>query len=247
MGVSAAMIVKNSERCIERCLDSIVTAVDEVVVVDTGSSDRTVEIIKSYSQRYTHLKLYHFEWIDDFSAARNFSLSKVNHDWAFVVDSDDILPPEDHDKIREYTSSMDQQGQKAVFDVVYDNSVDGVITESIPVGYVRLFPSDLRFQDRIHEQIIYAPLPRIQSDIHLLHDGYDWNQVDLKVKKKRNIDLLIQSLQADQDNARLWMHLGREMSVLDQDKALRYLEIAESKTNNVELLEWILKSKQDLR
>lgn len=246
MGVSAAMIIKDSERCIERCLDSILTAVDEIIVVDTGSTDRTVGILETYSRRYGHVKLHHFKWTNDFSAARNFSLSKVTKDWVFVVDSDDVLPAEDHGKIREYTNRMDEQGKKCVFDIIYDNTVDGKIVETIPVGYVRLFPSSLRFQDKIHEQIVYYPLERIRSDIHLLHDGYDFNQIDLRVKKKRNIDLLIQSLQEDQENARLWMHLGREMIGLDNDKATRYLNIAESKAKSPEMLEWIRKSKLEM-
>jgi|UPI00073E5E70 glycosyltransferase involved in cell wall biosynthesis len=246
MGVSAAMIIKDSSRCIERCLDSILTAVDEIVIVDTGSTDGTVEIVEAYCQQYKHIQLYHFQWINDFSAARNFSLSKVTQEWTFVVDSDDVLPEQDQSKIREYTNQMDAQGKKCVFDIVYDNTVDGKIVETIPVGYVRLFPSSLRFQDKIHEQIVYHPLERIQSDIHLLHDGYDFNQIDLRVKKKRNIDLLIQSLQEDQENARLWMHLGREMIGLDNDKAIRYLNIAESKAKSPEMLDWIRKSKLEM-
>jgi glycosyltransferase involved in cell wall biosynthesis len=246
MGVSAAMIVKDSERCIARCLDSILNAVDEIVVVDTGSTDQTLEILQSYAREHHHIKLQHFQWIHDFAAARNYSLSRVSHEWVFVVDSDDVLPLEDAHKIREYASRMDTQGQKAVFDIVYDNTVNGQIVESIPRGYVRLFPSNLRYEDMIHEQISYGSLPRIESDIHLLHDGYDHEQVDLAEKKKRNISILIQNLQMDQDNARLWLHLGREMSVLDKDKARRYLDIAEAKAKGPELLEWIRRSKEDL-
>ncbi|MBT2291623.1 glycosyltransferase family 2 protein [Paenibacillus albidus] len=246
MGVSAAIIVKDSERCMARCLDSILEAVDEIIVVDTGSSDGTVAILESYRNKHDHVKLYHFKWIDDFSAARNFSLSKVSNEWVFVVDSDDVLPEADCNKIREYTNEMDDMKEKAVFDIIYDNTVEGVITESIPSGYVRLFPSQLRYEDKIHEQISYGALQRIQSDIHLLHDGYDTNVIDLKEKKKRNLSMLIESLKEDNENARLWLHLGREMSVVDKDKARRYLEIAESKAQSVELMKWIQESKKEL-
>ncbi|WP_315793788.1 glycosyltransferase family 2 protein [Paenibacillus sp. BIC5C1] len=236
MSVSAAMIVKDSERCIARCLDSIVDAVDEIVIVDTGSEDATIAIIKEYIQKHPYIKLYHYEWIDDFAAARNYSLQQVTHDWVFVVDSDDVLPATEQTKVRSYVQKQKEIGQEAVFDIIYDNTVAGEIVEVIPVGYVRLFPSHLRYTDRIHEQISCGDIPRLASDIHLLHDGYDINIIDLKAKKKRNIDLLIASLQSNQNNARLWLHLAREMSILDLSKALRYLDIAESKTSNPDLL-----------
>ncbi|MFF2912232.1 glycosyltransferase family 2 protein [Paenibacillus sp. NPDC057934] len=247
MGVSAALIVKDSERCMARCLDSIIGAVDEVIVVDTGSSDRTIAIIESYQNKHNHVKLFHFGWIDDFSAARNYSLSKVTNDWVFVVDSDDVLPQQDQLKVRELVNKMNKTNEQAVFDIVYDNTIDGVITESIPNGYVRLFPAVLRYEDKIHEQISFGNLKRIQSDIHLLHDGYDFNIIDLKEKKKRNLNMLIESLKEDNENARLWLHLGREMSVVDKDKARRYLDIAETKAKSAELIKWIRHSKEDLK
>lgn len=74
----------------------------------------------------------------------------------------------------------------------------------------------------------------------------DFNQIDLRVKKKRNFDLLIQSMQEDQENARLWMYLGREMIGLDNDKAIRYLNITETKAKSPEMLDWIRKSKLEM-
>jgi len=117
-----------------RCIDSILEAVDEIIIVGTGSTG-TIEIIESYQKKHEHVKLFHFDWIDDFSAARNYSLSKVSNDWVFVVDSDDVLPEKDRHKIREYIRGMDNRGEKGVFDIIYDNTVNGVITESIPTGY----------------------------------------------------------------------------------------------------------------
>jgi len=108
-----------------------------------------------------------------------------------------------------------------------------------------LFPSELRYADKIHEQISYGSFERIQSDIHLLHDGYDINIVDLKEKKKRNLTMLVDSLKEDNENARLWLHLGREMSVVDKEKARRYLDIAESTAQGEELMRWIRDSKKD--
>lgn len=247
MSVSAAIIVKDSIRCIDRCLDSVLNAVDEIVVVDTGSTDGTLEVLERYAEKYADkVKVYNFEWVGDFSAARNYSLSKVTSSWVFVVDADDVLPEEEAPKVRQIIAEMDAKNCKAVFDIIYDNTVGGQIVHTIPEGYVRLFPSELRYKDMIHEQIVFGSMTRFQSGIHLLHDGYDSNLVDMKTKVKRNIDMLIQNLRIDPDNASLWLHLAREMNGLDNTKALRYLDIAESKTKNPDILKWIYSTREKI-
>ncbi|SEO75006.1 glycosyltransferase [Paenibacillus sp. OV219] len=248
MGVSAAMIVKDGERCIERAIRSVLPAVHEFVIVDTGSTDRTIEIIEKLAGEDEKIKLSHYVWSNDFSAARNESLSKVSHDWVFVVDADDELPAQHQTQIRQYTEQMDLDGQQAALYIVYDNTVGGKITSSYDNAYIRIFPSQLRFKDMIHEVLDLEShsIAVRKSDIHLLHDGYDHNVVDTWEKRRRNLHLLQQNLKKDQDNARLWMQLGREMKELDPVKAKRYLEIAESKTNDPRLLKWINESRQGL-
>ncbi len=84
--VSLCMIVKDEEMHIARCLDSIAELVDEIIIVDTGSSDRTVEIVSDYTS-----KIFSYPWKDDFSDARNFSFSKASMDYCMWMDADDIL------------------------------------------------------------------------------------------------------------------------------------------------------------
>lgn len=84
--VSLAMIVRNESKVLARCLDSVKDFVDEIIVVDTGSTDDTKAIAKTYTD-----KIYDFEWIDDFSAARNFAFSQATSDWVMWLDADDIL------------------------------------------------------------------------------------------------------------------------------------------------------------
>ncbi len=78
--ISLCMIVKNEEKVLGRCLDSIADLMDEIIIVDTGSTDRTKEIAKKYTEH-----IYDFEWIDDFSAARNFSFSKATKDYIYAA------------------------------------------------------------------------------------------------------------------------------------------------------------------
>lgn len=249
MGVSAAMICRNEERCIERCVRSVVDAVDEFVIVDTGSTDKTVSILKGLCEQYgPKIKLYHFEWVDDFAAARNYSLSQVTQDWVFVVDADDVLPESDQPKIRRYVDEW--ANRKVLGYIVYDNVIGGHIVNAVRLAYIRLFPSNMRYTDMIHEKIDYdetsGTMEVLETDIHLLHDGYDHQLVDQKGKSVRNLQLLQKNLRADPDNGRLWFQLGREMWQYDTEKALRYLEIAESKTTSKLLLEWIYKTRADI-
>ena len=84
--ISLCMIVKDEEDVIARCLDSVKDLVDEIIIVDTGSTDRTKEIVSKYTD-----KIYDFEWVNDFSKARNFSFSKATKDYILWLDADDII------------------------------------------------------------------------------------------------------------------------------------------------------------
>jgi len=84
------MIVKNEEDVIERCLNSVAPLVDEIIIVDTGSTDRTKDIVKKFTD-----KIYDFKWIDDFSAARNYAFDQATMDYILWLDADDIILPED--------------------------------------------------------------------------------------------------------------------------------------------------------
>ena len=92
--ISLCMIVKNEEMILSRCLDSIKDAVDEIVIVDTGSSDRTKEIAATYTD-----KVFSFAWIQDFSAARNFAYSKATMDYQMWLDADDVFPEDSRKKL----------------------------------------------------------------------------------------------------------------------------------------------------
>ena len=99
--ISLCMIVKNEEGILARCLDSIVDLVEEVVIVDTGSADRTREIAALYTSR-----IYDFAWTDDFSAARNYAFSKAGMDYIYSADADEVLSPENRERFRKMKESL---------------------------------------------------------------------------------------------------------------------------------------------
>lgn len=93
--ISLCMIVKNEEKMLARCLDSVAMLADEIIIVDTGSTDATKEIARRYTEH-----VYDFQWIDDFSAARNFAFSKANMEYIYSADADEILSAENREKFR---------------------------------------------------------------------------------------------------------------------------------------------------
>lgn len=100
--ISLCMIVKNEEKVLSRCLDSIANLVDEIIIVDTGSVDQTKEIAANYTS-----KIYSYPWIDDFSAARNYSFSKASMDYCMWMDADDILKDTEKEKFLQLKQSLE--------------------------------------------------------------------------------------------------------------------------------------------
>lgn len=115
--ISLCMIVRNEEETLARCLDSVLGAVDEIVIVDTGSKDSTKEIAAKYTD-----KVFDFVWIDDFSAARNFAFSKGGCDYLMWLDADDVITAENKKKLAELKPKLD--GDDYVVYTPYDISFD---------------------------------------------------------------------------------------------------------------------------
>ena len=102
MPISLCMIVKDEENFLENCICSVKRIVDEIIIVDTGSKDRTKEIAKKFTDN-----LYEFKWQDDFSAARNFSIEKSTKDWILILDADETVSQNDLKKIKNSIENKD--------------------------------------------------------------------------------------------------------------------------------------------
>ena len=104
ISLSLCMIVKNEEKVLKRCLDSIKDVVDEIIIVDTGSTDNTKNIAKEFTT-----KIYDFKWIDDFSAARNYSFSKATKDYIIWLDADDVILKKDMEALLKLKENLDKK------------------------------------------------------------------------------------------------------------------------------------------
>ncbi|NPV91335.1 MAG: glycosyltransferase [Firmicutes bacterium] len=100
--ISLCMIVKNEEDTLERCLSSVPGIFDEIIIVDTGSIDQTKEVARKFTD-----KIYDFEWIDDFSAARNYSYDQASMEYIMWLDADDVVSPEDRTKLKDLKETLD--------------------------------------------------------------------------------------------------------------------------------------------
>ena len=219
--LSLAMIVKNEARCIARCLKSIAPVVDEIIVADTGSTDGTIEIAREFNA-----KVSHYSWIDDFAAARNFSLDQTTGDWILVLDADEFAGENLGREIREFIHREPAIGRLRI---ISDFRRNGNTLRS--QSFVsRLFPRGARFQWRIHEQVV-SPLARKNLRAELLHDGYLNTQ-----KSDRNIRLLSAELERHPDNAYLAYQLAIEFTALDRTQdAWRCLQTAYAATTPADL------------
>lgn len=161
--ISLCMIVKDEEDTIGKCLSSVKEVVDEIIIVDTGSTDRTKEIVKEYTD-----KIYDFTWINDFAAARNYSFSKATKDYILWLDADDILLEKDQHALKKLKKSFNKATDCVQF--YYNYSFDGQGNPSLVFRRERLVKRSGNFKwvGFVHEVIAVAGAIEI-ADIYVTH------------------------------------------------------------------------------
>lgn len=204
--LSLCMIVKNEEANLSRCLESVRGIADEIIIVDTGSTDRTVEIAREYGA-----KIVSHRWEDDFAAARNVSLSHATSDWILVLDADEALAEEDRGRLR---ALLRDNGPTAYLLNIVSPVDDRRSSHAVINAFPRLFRNrpEIRFEGRVHEQMSPS-IARMggtvmPSDIRAHHRGYHGRWVDLPAKRQRNIRLLRSQLSDRPEDPSAHFHLG---------------------------------------
>jgi len=233
--ISACMIVKNEENNIEKCINSIKELVDEIVIVDTDSSDKTREIASKFTN-----KIFDFKWVDDFSAARNFSLEKASGDWILIIDADETISTKDTEKIKGLIGENEYEGYYLIqrnytnndkFIGWISSSNDSYEESKIASGFIanpiiRLFKNDkrIKFEGKVHETVdsTIKNIGKVKmTDIPLHHFGL------LKQKEfakcDRNLELLKKELESETNN--------------EKEKSFIYFQIAMALLNKNEFKE----------
>lgn len=162
--ISLCMIVKNEEKILARCLDSIADLMDEIIIVDTGSTDDT----KKIAARYTD-KIYDFTWIDDFSAARNFSFSKATKEYIYSADADEVLSLENRERFRVLKEALLPEVE--IVQMKYGNQLQYGTVYNFDEEYrPKLFKRQREFTwvEPIHETVRLEPVV-FDSDIVITH------------------------------------------------------------------------------
>jgi len=204
--VSLCMIVRDEERNLEACLAPVAGLVDEIVIVDTGSVDRTKEIALRFNAR-----VFDFEWSDNFSAARNESMRHATGDWIFWLDADDRVRPEHVARLRKLLQQLDDQPRVYMMETMlppHDPSGDLEF-----VTHARLYRKhpDLEWRGRVHEQL-HPEFPalgyeQVFTDIQIDHTGYTDRPIAER-KARRKLRLLRMDYAVDPNDVSTLFHLG---------------------------------------
>lgn len=221
--VSICIIAKNEEKHMDSFMRSIQNAFKEypceIVLVDTGSTDQTVAI----AQKYTD-KIFHFKWVHDFSAARNYSLSCASNDWVLILDCDEYVLNVDLDAlqimIERYPEAVGMLTRRNHYQM---NGFESVYTDEVARFFNRKF---FHYEAIIHEQVRCidgSDFARIGIPLVVEHFGYSGSIEELHKKVERNNELLEKMLRENPSDPYLYFQLGQSYNMLhDNEKACYY-------------------------
>lgn len=218
--ISVCMIAKNEDNHIEECLKRLKPCKFEVIVVDTGSVDRTVEIAHRYAD-----KVFHFAWCDDFSAARNFSTQQASNDWVLIIDCDEYLENVNLAELEEVL----EKNSRSMGMIIRNNPyiIQGVRSvKSERIG--RLFNRRYcHYEGSIHEQVctLNGNEPdSFEIPLTFYHEGYV-SESDKRMRATRNLEMLLHDLTLKGPSPYIYFQLGQNyISLNDLEKAAYYYQ-----------------------
>ncbi len=224
MTLSLCLIVKNEEKFLPECLQSVRGIADEIIIVDTGSTDRTVAIAEEYGAQVRH-----FSWTGHFAEARNESIRDAKGDWILWLDADERLQPGSQQALKNLPGKPEHP-------VIYSVTIHNHMYQSDDIqvsGGHRLFTNHfgIRFDGRIHEQVVYsakaAGAEEHKVPVILTHLGYGLEPHAQQEKNLRNRKLLEKQVGEEPANAYVHYTLAQHYAMTDEpDKALKHFRKA---------------------
>ena len=235
--ISVCIIAKNEENHIEECCRHLQPYGFEIVLVDTGSTDHTVELARKYTDT-----IYHFDWCNDFSVAKNYAMQKASHNWILSLDCDEYIESLDMDALQQ---CMEQYPRSAGRILIRNRFTENGQTAYEQVRVSRFVNRNFfRFEGAVHEQLVPKPMssdktsvgnassvaspaPKLVYDapVTVLHVGYDGSEEEMQAKSRRNITLLEEELELQGPDPYLYFQLGQSYRKLhDYEQALSYLD-----------------------
>lgn len=234
MKLSLCMIVKNEEENIVNCLDRALKIVDEAIVVDTGSTDKTMEILLDNYGNNEKVKIVEYEWEEDFSKARNKSLEYATGDWILVLDADERIFA-DRNVLEDFLTNNKAQAYRIPIYNIFDKS-----TFTVSASIIRLFKNNNPiYRGAIHEQVeidgvLYGGEVLDENICKLYHYGYNSNVIREKNKAKRNMDIIKEEIKRNPKDPFNWYNKGvTEMIEGNYDTAIDDFIKAHELTNNI--------------
>ena len=219
--ISLCYIVKNEEKNIPISLATVRDVADELVVVDTGSSDHTKEVAQRYGA-----KIYDYIWQNDFAAARNFALEKSTGDWIIFLDADEYFRADTAKDLRSLIKAQESAVNLLLIQR-QDVNDEGEVLLSLYVPRIFRRRSDLRYEGAIHEelrqngQLVTGVVAVLPDQLQLIHTGYAGNLG--RAKAQRNLNILLQELSKASQPGRLYGYLAEAYDGMDDvENAMKY-------------------------
>lgn len=219
--ISGCLIVKDEAETLERCIKSMLPILDELIIVDTGSTDNTIEIARKYTD-----KVYNYTWQDNFADARNFAISKAGMEWIIFLDADEYFSERSLKNIRK---AIDEENGKADAFLINGYNIllsTGEVKDKFTV--IRIFRNrpEIRYQGRIHEYLRKKgqfTIVDCTDIIEIFHTGYNKVVVDKKNKNDRNLSLLLSDLEERPNDGNTHFYLSLQyLAMEDYEKVLHH-------------------------
>ncbi|MBT7903147.1 glycosyltransferase [Candidatus Woesearchaeota archaeon] len=230
--ISLCLIVKNEEDYIEQCLNSVLELVNEIIIIDTGSTDKTKELALDFKKnKFPNLKILDFPWVQDFSSARNFSTSYATSEWILILDADEIIAKEDHNKIKELILKYNKPNTAMGLMLIQRNYANNsklvgwtqndekyVSLEKFsgfyPTPITRLFKNkqEIVFRSKVHESVddsIFEKKGKIKlTEIPIHHFQYERGEEYVKQKQLNYFDICKEMVKTRKQDFKVWFDMG---------------------------------------